>query len=167
MWEMKNKEFSGLMESMVLSGWREGSHLHMPNNWELCVCNVYHQESPFLFTLGIVACEPGRRRLREHRGVCERLSICGGQWETPVTLLQKFSELLLFLMTLSRGRSPQWIPWERGKRERESVRHSIGFLLLCPRFTHGSGTQNLRWYSTYCFSHRAYMGHVIAFVIYS
>lgn len=48
-------------------------------------------------------------------------------------------------------------------RERERARQSIGFLLPSPSFTHRSGTQSVRWYSTYCFSHRAYMGHVLAF----
>lgn len=61
-------------------------------------------------------------------------------------------------MTLSRARSPQWIPWERGR-----AKQSIGFLLPCPSFMHRSGTQIVRWYSTYCFSQRAYMGHVLAF----
>lgn len=67
-------------------------------------------------------------------------------------------------MTLSRARSPQWIPRERdGEREkRERAKQSKGFLLPCPSFTHRSTAQSVCWYSTCYFSLKDYMGHALA-----
>lgn len=87
------------------------------------------------------------------------------QWsahrETPVPVAWILQGALL-LMTLSRARSPRWIPCEG---EGESTKWSIGFLLPSPTFSHHSCRESVCWYSTNCFSHRAEMGHMLAFFL--
>lgn len=81
--------------------------------------------------------------------------------ETPLPVAWILQGALL-LMTLSRARSPRWIPCEG---EGESAKWSIGFLLPSPTFSRHSCRQSVCWYSTNCFSHRAQIGHMLAFFL--